>query len=251
MKILSYLTNPMGKGSSVLMLGESKKLLDSQYDRLYPKMSIIWYKINNSGYIAHIKVPSNSVDNLFYDVLIEFTIESIENGTSIAFGDEPVKVFSNCPSFTFTYAYVFNKNNELIDWCRSKYSKEIIIKEPEKRNPYKIINYEKSLYFAIKFLTTGGRNYRSKIKTQALNITNYSKIYNQIKSSDKILEEYSSKKTEVKSKNDITKKNINDSKSITQYKNKKSLSNKTKKINKTLKTTKSKKINKSSKTHKI
>ena len=61
----------MGKGSSVLMLSNAKRELDNQYMELYTKITVKWYVLDDKYYIAHVKVPSKSKENLFYDVFDE------------------------------------------------------------------------------------------------------------------------------------------------------------------------------------
>lgn len=190
MNIQNYLINPMGKGSSVMMLSNARKELDNQYVELYIKMSVKWYILDDKYYIAHVKVPSKSRERLWYDVLLEFDIDTMRDTSSSTINNANVRVFSNCPSFAYTYANVFNQNKDLIDWTRNKYPRDIITKKPEIRNPYEITSYERSLYFAIKYILSNGRNYKAKIDNNVFRKQNYLQIYNQIKSLDEILDLY-------------------------------------------------------------
>lgn len=62
------------------------------------------YKTSPGGRtIVHVKCPSESVSNFFYDVLLELEYSDLTTRLE----DCDVKIFSNCPSFVYTYAYVF------------------------------------------------------------------------------------------------------------------------------------------------
>lgn len=248
MNIQNYLTNPMGKGSSVLMLSQTRNYLDNQYREIYSRIKMTWYNLSDRYYIAHVKIPSVSVDNLWYDVLLEFDAETIPENINVV-NRANTRVFSNCPSFVYTYAYVFNKNMDLIEWCKLKYPKEILSKEPEKRNPNRLVSYEKSLYFAIKYVLSNGRNYKTAAKTKGVKLENYQKLYTLVKSSEDILQAYSQKKKKMTSKKE---------KEATQIKTPKTLekegtaSKKNKQTTKIVtKTSKTKKIVRSSKVKKI
>ena len=178
----------MGKGASVLSFAPIRNELDKQYSVLQHAISVTWYSLGKEYLIAHVKVPSHSIENLFYDVLIEIDINTIPDNVSVI-NNGNVRVFSNCPSFVFTFANVFNKNGDFIDWARSKYPKEIMKKDPEVRNPANVVSYERSLYLAFKYILSNGRNYKNRVK---LNLTNSKTkdILKDVKTSEEILKEY-------------------------------------------------------------
>ena len=187
MNIRDYLINPMGRGSAVLSLPARRRELDEQYKILYPRIKLTWYLLGNKFHIAHLKIPSRRHERLYYDVLVQFDIESIPSNTS-TINNCNIKVFSNCPSFTYTYAYTFNKNKDLIEWVRRKYPSTVLLQKPSQRNPYQILNYERSLYFAFRYLTSYGRNYIEQIKSSSIKVTGYTRILSTVRSSDEIKE---------------------------------------------------------------
>lgn len=190
MNIQDYMTNPMGKCSSVMMIGNLRRTLDDQYQQIYSRIKIKWYILpNDQYYIAHVKIPSRTKREIYYDVVLEFDMESVPKDVHVI-NRASTRVFSNCPSFTFTYANIFNSHGDLIPWLKTKYSKKIFLYEPNKRNPYKIINFERSLYFAIKYVLSGGRNYKAKISHDGIKIKNTRQVIAEILSSDEILERY-------------------------------------------------------------
>lgn len=184
MNIHEYMTNPMKRGSSVLLLNTVRVSLDSQYDQLSERMSVKWYMLNNSYYVAHVKIPSAHYEKVFYDVLLQFDLSTADD--SLVINQCDMKIFSNCPSFTYTYAYVYNERNCLIEWARSKYNRNILKKRPVNRNPDEILNYERSVYFACKYITSSGRNYISRIKSIAVTAKYHSHILSEISTNDEI-----------------------------------------------------------------
>lgn len=189
MNIVQYLLNPMGKGSSVLMIAPMRQELDRQYSDLQSNMSVKWYSMGEKYLIGHVKVPSHSIEKMYYDVLIEIDTETIPKNTTVI-NNGNARVFSNCPSFTFTYAKVFNDNGNLIDWTKSKYDKEVFKEDPIRRNPAKITSYERSLYLAFKYITSAGRNYKSKVEYKITQVKSTKEILDNVKSSKEILDDY-------------------------------------------------------------
>lgn len=188
MTMEEYLSNPMGKGSAVPMSGQIKSALDTQYNELRSKIICNWYLYKEDSLVAVLKIPSRSVD-LFYDVIVEFDLKSIpeeKNLTNFC----NFRVFSNCPSFVFTYAYTFYKKNLLCKWAMSKYSNEVLSQSPDIRNQYQIINFERSLYFAFKYLSGYGRNNIRNLKSTAAKEDNYTTMLRWVVTSDEILERY-------------------------------------------------------------
>lgn len=136
------------------------------------------YTVNPGGRVmVHIKVPSETVDRFFYDVLIELSAEK----SAADFRDCDIKIFSNCPSFVYSVAYVFahwdpdapakggssRKNaGMMIDTLRGKLPKERLLvpgsekslghkpihDKPVVRNPMGIPLFDKSVYFAIFYM---------------------------------------------------------------------------------------------------
>ena len=238
----------MGKGNSIYMVRELKNTLDSQYREWNTQFQIHWYNLDEKYYIAHVKIPSRSAKKLYYDVLIEFDIDSIPKNTSII-NKGKARVFSNCPSFTYTFAYVFNQNGDMIDWCKSLYPKEIFQKHPLKRNPYELYGYERSLYLAIKHILSGGRNYTKKIHDELIKVKSKNDILKQVASIDTISAEYKKKINEQKGKlpKDDKKPTTKEKPNTTPKKKSSSKTTNTVKTTKTVKNTKKTKTTKKTK----
>lgn len=246
MNMKQWMENPMGKGSSVLQLPVLREKFNKQYEEIHTRMKVKWYCIDQKYYVAHVSVPSLSVDRLFYDVLLEFDIDTIPK-SSIVINEGAMRVFSNCPSFTFTYAHVYLEQGILINWAKHKYAKKVTKLDPVQRNPQKVLSYERSLYFAIKFITSEGRSYKSKVTNGMIMLKNPKTITNLIRTSDEILELYDRGKKKLPPE-EKKKPEEKESKSKGKIPSKKSSSKgkitKTKKVVKTGKTKNMKKIKK-------
>lgn len=242
MNMAEYMQNPLGKGASVLMLSSTRKVLDEEYANIVSQITHKWYYLSNKYYIAHVKIPSKSSD-LFYDVLIEIDEDSIPKQVTTINGGS-CRVFSNCPSFVFTYAYVFNKNKDIIPWTKKKYNKRVFELNPARRNPAEIKNYERSIYFAIKYITSNGRNYKAGINLNVTKLRSHLQILNNIQSSDDVLNAARfTKETDEKTNPFVTKRKVAPKKTKPKNTNHTTTStNKSKTVNKVKKTTKMKKI---------
>lgn len=242
MNMAEYMQNPLGKGASVLMLSSTRKVLDEEYANIVSQITHKWYYLSNKYYIAHVKIPSKSSD-LFYDILIEIDKDSIPKQVTTINGGN-CRVFSNCPSFVFTYAYVFNKNKDIIPWTKKKYNKRVFELNPARRNPAEIKNYEKSIYFAIKYITSNGRNYIAGINLNVTKIRSHYQILNNLQSSDDVLNTSRYvKESDDKTNPFITKRNVAPKKTKPKRANNSaSFTKKTKSTNKVSRTAKMKKI---------
>ena len=251
MNIYEYLINPMGRGSSVLMLTETRRSLDAQYTALMSKMQVKWYKYNDKFFIAHVKVPSKSIDNFYYDVLIEFDIESLPEGAT-TLNNAKCRVFSNCPSFTYTYVNIFSKSGDLIEWTRSKYDSKVFSHEPNQRNPLHIRNFERSIYFASKYVLSNGRNYKSKIEYNIFKVPTYQNILNLVASAQDTELKYKERKAHDKKRDEnVVKLDSKTKKKEIAHLSNKNASGKTKSVTKTAKTAKTKTTKKTSKSRRF
>ena len=189
-----YLDNPtMMNRSSVLNLSYIRKALDDRYNILISKNKTIKHEIykNDNKILIHFHLPSESYE-LNYDVLIEIDTEGDTIDSNDLVKNKVFKVFSNSPSFAYTYAYVFNLYNLLIPEFKDKFDKEILRKEPVNRNTLRMISYEKSLYYCILFLLSK-YPYMSNLYDKAKKM-NKKEVHERIKNIQKKIIEYNKKK---------------------------------------------------------
>lgn len=155
----SYIQNPMGYANSVISNREMyRSLYTGKLDKiLVREAGDVKYKLYTSGknYIAYLKIPSEVVDKFYYDVLIEF--RPPKSGiTGASLSSYLVRFYSNDPSFVFTFAHAFMKNDMFMKQLSSKMSHEAITKVAKEKNPKNQVGYVKSLYFAYLIMTKKG-----------------------------------------------------------------------------------------------
>lgn len=108
------------------------------------------FKDGRGNYFFHIKVPSEKVKGLFYDVVIKSEVPSDKKRVTI--NNNPIKVYSNSPSFLFQYAYVCNKYGLIIDELIPKIGDIALSTPPKSKNPLENFGFEKSIYYACMYL---------------------------------------------------------------------------------------------------
>lgn len=149
MTLLEYVENPMGKGSMILPNTKMKQGFISTFSDVSNTMKITWYQVMNT-YIAVISLPSQSSSKkdikLNYDIVFQFKNVPIFNKVAIMNADW--SVYSNSPSFIFTYAHVFYKQGMICKWLANKLDRTLKTMAPNVRNQYKVIGYERSLYLS-------------------------------------------------------------------------------------------------------
>jgi hypothetical protein len=150
MKLKDYIENPLGGRITThrdfydnLYRGKFKNLLVRVNNKIDYKLYF-----TNKTYIIHIKMPSENVDGILYDIVIE--LYPTENHVSItdALENYDFRFFSNDPWFNYVYAHVFKEKNMLVKDLESKFSKEVFRQAPDTTNPNHQTGYIKYLYFA-------------------------------------------------------------------------------------------------------
>lgn len=155
MTLSQYMDNPHGKGSMFGNIEAQKKFFISKFEALIREYEMFKYKIFYSenkkarSYYMLIKVPSETVADLEYEVVIK--LSPGENTVANDFTTYNVQFFSNSPSFMFTHAYTYNLHTMLINDLEHKLGDHVHT-EPKIRNSYKILAFEKSIYIASLFL---------------------------------------------------------------------------------------------------
>lgn len=106
--------------------------------------------INDSWYI-HLKIPSESNDSISYDVVLRFFLLGHSKGRDGSLAGHKVQFFSNSPSFIYNYSWLYKSYGFLIENLYGKMEKQYLNQRPKKENL--VISYDKSIYFAILYLT--------------------------------------------------------------------------------------------------
>lgn len=147
-----YIQNPMGIANAVISNRNMyRELYIKKLDKiLVREMGKIDYKLfkSKSKYYVYIKIPSEVIEKFYYDVVIEFTEPKEKSLIDMTLKNYTVKFYSNDPSFVYTFAHAFIKNNMFINELKNVMSPEAIKRVATEKNPSNQVGYVKSLYFA-------------------------------------------------------------------------------------------------------
>lgn len=110
-------------------------------------------KIEDSYYF-HVKIPSETQKdgNVYYDVVIRFFTDKPTVKASSNLNDYYIQFFSNSPGFIYNYAVLYKNNGFLIESMYTKMDPRYFDKLPVKTNSNLELSYDKSIYFACRFL---------------------------------------------------------------------------------------------------
>ena len=213
MSLNQYILNPALKSNAVLNAA-TRELIKRNYEQKFDNImlrengKVTYYLFTDKGtnYWVYIKVPSEIVHNFYYDVVFKFTPTTNTGFTEDLFKYN-VQFFSNDPNFVYTFAYVFHKNNLLIEELKSRLPKECLTKAPEEKNPTEQISYEKAIYFAYLVMKERKLNRILRFKSESkpldakLLLQNIELAENKIKEREEEGKKYSHKKKAVVSSN--------------------------------------------------
>lgn len=202
----SLTNNPLGKGSAYAAARYAiKNDLDVRYALIIKDVKQFKTKLYaGKGFtVFYFQVPSEQlIPGLFYDVVFEFTHGSNTQPSDIM--KTPLKVFSNNPAFAFTYAYVCYTNDLIPTYLHNKLSIESKKQPPVIRNKFEQLGFEKSLYFASKYLIDNGYINLASLPVAAFNKFSENTLSNQIMNFEKKLKEvYAFKKEAAEDKDDL------------------------------------------------
>lgn len=202
----AYLGNPYGKGNATFPnVSAIRSVYLTKLAQMSDTIVMKWYQYKEKSYICHIMLPSESVKGIYYDVVFEF--EFPPNGyTSHTVLDLPCKVFSNAPSFSYTYAHAFLEEKILCNWLKNKYGKQIRRNAAGIRNSSSIIGFEKTIYISALFLSIKGRSDLTYIATNAEKITSTNVIEQKILSQENVETKYRDTKKQLKLQKEAEKK---------------------------------------------
>lgn len=160
MKFSDYINNPMGKDNAVISNREMyRQFYSSKFNALMlrenGKIDYHLYKYKEE-YVCHIKIPSETVKDFYYDVVVYFYQHDKKLLASKSLEDYYVKFYSNDPAFVFTFAHAFSKNNLFLTDLSSKMSNQALKQKADQKNPKDEVGYVKSLYFAYLFMKNKG-----------------------------------------------------------------------------------------------
>lgn len=155
---IEQIVKPFNSGFSAVSIKYLLENLQKRYlVNIEPNITTVDAIKEKDNYFILVKVPSESnteykSDKIFYDVIIELSPpnKSYLNNESVR--DYDVRVYSNCPSFTYTFTYVYYKKDALIKMPKGAYTRKALSKAPKVRNPLLLFGIEKTLWFAICYI---------------------------------------------------------------------------------------------------
>ncbi len=186
-----FLKHPAGKGAIIPGKDDLLTRLNIRFDFMLDKKGVnVNIYTHKDDVYYHFLIPTETLErNNVYDVVIKFTPGDKSNLLDKTYKQYNIEFFSNCPSFVYTYAYVANLNGYFIKELADKYEQETLKYPPTSRNPGNIFGYEKSIYFACRYLSNKNTQllYKSYVEKVGKPLTN--DIFNDIKTANKVLEE--------------------------------------------------------------
>lgn len=191
MTLEEYISNPMGKNNATFtplireaMKNNYKAKFDNVMLREKGKMGYYLYKDKDANaYYIHLKVPSEVIENFYYDTVFKFfTSSDNDTGGGSNLEKYDVQFYSNDPAFVFTHAHTFMEKGLFINELGIRMSKEAISSKAKEKNPNDSVGYVKSLYFA--YLYMKERGLLKKISFASAEPFNLMKVASLIMSAD-------------------------------------------------------------------
>ena len=155
---VQQIVKPFNSGFSAVSI---KYLLEDLQHRYVANISdFVKIKVikEKDTYYVLLKLPSESnskypeSNHIFYDVILELIPPNKNALNEDKLRDYDVKVFSNCPSFVYTFTYVYYKKGALINMPKGFYTRKAISSAPKSRNPLLLFGIEKTLWFSICYM---------------------------------------------------------------------------------------------------
>ena len=157
-----FILSPFNNGKSSL----SRDIkYDSQYQKYIGNHSIYIKAttVIDESYYYLIKVPSESTNTTEYDVVIRFFTDDNLLKRETHLRHYKIQFYSNCPSFMYQFAYLYAQEGYLIKSLYGKVGDDFLNNPPTKSNADMNITYDKSIYFACKFLSSNKYDHLNKI----------------------------------------------------------------------------------------
>ena len=140
---------------------KAKTTYNARYMKIRNDITSTWYTVKDTkNVVVSIQIPSEKAKHVFYNVILEFPVGTVSETAKKLLSSE-MKVFSNCPSFTFMNAKYFEEKGFLIDWAKSLYDPKVFEETDELKSSQAEANMakserdvkcEKSLYFAARHI---------------------------------------------------------------------------------------------------
>ena len=179
MTLEEYIGNPLGKGGGAILNATARESMRNSYVEKFNNLMVrehgmmnyrIFINSKKNKFYIWFKVPSETINKFYYDVVIEFFADSDVKEAGQNLFKYNARFYANDPAFVYTYAYVFSHNGLLIDELRGKMSSKALKDAAKEKNPYNQVGYVKSIYFAYLFLNNRGLFSTAKFSAEAIDI---------------------------------------------------------------------------------
>ena len=170
-----FIKMPFGKYDN-----ENYSRLNTKYNSDKSKIKIknvIEYK---DTFMIHLKIPSESKPGEFYDVVIQFLPGDESMKKELTIQNYYIQFFSNSPSFIYRYAVLYKTMGFMIDAFQEKMDQAYANTLPSKTNAEMKLTYDKSLFYACKFLLDNNARYLSKPFLRAMPKVNFHKFVDEV-----------------------------------------------------------------------
>lgn len=179
--IKEFLSNPAGKGSAVLNINATKSQFLARYDSVVKFIRHRIFLVKDDVYFL-INLPS-SVNGIMYDIVVKFSPTQKSTGDTI--DDMSMQIFSNSPSFLYTYAYAYDRQKLFLREFKRKLSSKMLKDIAKTKNPYGVLSYDFSVFAALNYIVVNGYNSMSVIEKYGEK-TSLSSILRLVKDADKL-----------------------------------------------------------------
>ena len=190
-------TNP-GVGSAMNMNAIMKDYSERYHMYISKTIKMKTY-IDGKSYVFLLEIPSEKnhkyKTNIFYDVIVEFyPIKDGGNEESKKVNEYGMRVFSNCPTFTFTFTNIYHKMDALYKKVHNDvYSVKAIEDSANVKNARNLTGIEKSVWYALRKISDETGYYKDRIDGRAENLPEGTKfpgtIFDKVMSQEGKLEE--------------------------------------------------------------
>ena len=140
-----YLNNPFGKGEMGVPISMVRSSITQEINQYYPRIDFELFATRDKQLIIHCHLPSKTKKNFTYDVIIQLDLTEAES-SRLTIARFPMRVFSNSPSFYYTYAQGFKDQDMFCTWLQRKYDRKVMRTPSKSRNPNRQTGYERTIY---------------------------------------------------------------------------------------------------------
>jgi len=137
-------------GTRIIATKDIQRILQYNYDDIKQKVQLLYVGDVSDGVRRVIlNIPSESCGtDMYYTTVLDI----YTNGEKEVKGNMFIKFFSNSPNFMFTYAFVYNQHNLIVEDYKKYLNRKSLTDKPKIRNPKQLLGIEKSIAYSILYI---------------------------------------------------------------------------------------------------